>query len=395
MRYTAAVVPVIFEVVAAATLLIGGSNMGLRLADAPCQGGSITIREKAVVGLSAGTSAPSWALFKYPHVYAVDENSDKIHQLTFNSDNTTLTNSNRTVEGGGKGKVHLELSLDGKHMLAASFAGSSIDVYSIAEADGALTLVKTIASTGKIGPVQPNQAIPHPHQVAREGSGRFFFVPDLGTDTILVIDSQQDFKVNSQPTNKPGCGPRHGAFLSLNGPGASSHYALVCELTSTVILYALDISAEGIVGFKELQQLSTLSADRVAPFNLTAARAGEIAISGDNKSLYVSNRLTDGVADSISVFSISGTAADVKLALVGEPVSSGGVVPRMFSLSTDAAQKHIFVGNQNKGVGLRVLDRAVDGTLTFANTIQDVAMADFSSADDAPGPMFVQQITLG
>lgn len=354
------------------------------LADAPCEEGPITITTNTSL---PGGGGASWALFKAPNiVYAVNENSNTVHRFTFDKATNSLAHQEATE--GSSGTVHLELTSDGNHMLGAAFGAGMIDVYSVAE-DGVLGLVKSIPSTGELGPKKPNQNGPHPHQVAREGSGRFFFAPDLGTDKVLVIDSQNDFNVTTQHQAPAGCGPRHGSFLSLNGEeGLSSHYVLVCELTSTLILYSLDFSTEGTVVLTQLQETSTYGVD-FPPANATTAAAGEIAISNDNKSLYVSNRLTGNDTDSLSFFSVSGTGADVRLAFA-QAVPSGGAVPRMFSLSIDAAQETLYVANQNAGVGLRKLGRAETGVL--GEPLQDLPIDAFSAAGF--GPQFVQEVDL-
>ncbi|KAH8902947.1 putative isomerase YbhE [Coniochaeta sp. PMI_546] len=372
---------------AVSKLFIGGGPSGSVLA-ADFDGSSFKIVANNTI---AGTSA-SWLLFKEGtnQLYAVDENSNTTRLFNFDIATNTLTLVQNAT--GSSGVVFLEFTADRTNLLGASFGQGTVDVWDLAPDTGLLTLNDQLVSNDALGPNAARQNAPHPHQSLLDTSGRFFVVPDLGTDTLLVIDSAADVfdvtnRVRVQP---PGCGPRHGVFWPPVAPGAApaeaTHYFLVCEVLSLVVVFELDY-AGSTIQFTQVQTLSTFGED-FPPANATTAAAGEIQVSVDGKDVYVSNRLTGNATDSISHFGVEVSGAgDVSLGF-REAVSSGGSVPRMFSLAL-GAERFVFVTNQAGALGLVAFRRNADGSLD-PNPAASLPVSVFGL--DGFGPQFVQQI---
>lgn len=138
--------------------------------------------------------------------------------------------------------------------------------------------------------------------------------------------------------------------------------------------------------FKEVQSLSSFGAD-FPPANATAAAAGELVTTSCGKHLYVSNRLTGNTTDSISHFSIDANNAAAPLAFVDQ-VSSGGLIPRMFSLAADEGV--LFSTNQDGEGGLLALARdAKTGSLTEA-PVASLTVDKFGGPSF--GPQFVMEV---
>lgn len=123
------------------------------------------------------------------------------------------------------------------------------------------------------------------------------------------------------------------------------------------------------------------------PANATSASAGELVIDSANRNLYVSNRLTGNETDSISHFAIDVENASEPLTFMDQ-ISSGGLVPRMFSLSVDDTV--LFSTNQAGASGLLAFSKdAVTGSLTetpLASLTVDVF------GPQSSGPQFVMEI---
>lgn len=269
-----------------------------------------------------------------------------------------------------------------------------------------IQLLKQIPAGGTPGPVagrqdSPRKASPNPlvvctrplsrltadsdpHQALLDPSGRFFVVNDLGTDSILVLDGQNDFNISNRVTVEAGSGPRHGAFIPA-GADKATHYFLACEITSVVKAFELTYTGDNLE-FKEVQSLSSFGAD-FPPANATAAAAGELVASSCGKHLYVSNRLTGNATDSISHFSIDTGNAAAPLAFVDQ-ISSGGLIPRMFSLSAD--ESVLFSTNQDGENGLLALTRDLStGSLTEA-PVASLTVDRFGGPSF--GPQFVMEV---
>lgn len=325
------------------------------------------------------TGAPTWVEFVEPNLlYAVDEwdVGMRLFNLDIAGDGSASLSGPVAEANGSSGVVHLEFSQDGSRMVGAAYGGGSIDVWDVS--GGQLNLVKTIASEGELGPVKPNQAAPHPHEAVLDPSGRYFVVNDLGTDELLVIDSQDDAfdLVDSVKVEPAGCGPRHGVFYPADAAEAT-HYIVVCELANLVNVYELSYGADALT-FTEVQSVSTFESG-TAP---EGAAAGEIVLSPSGTDLYVSNRLVGGASDTLAHFSVDAA----ELTLVSE-VPSGGVLPRMFSLGLDGTE--LFVGNQNGPIGVAAFDINEDGSIAAEpKATLDVGLF----GGEGFGPPYIKQI---
>lgn len=256
-------------------------------------------------------------------------------------------------------------------------------------------MIKQIQSEEELGP-HDRQDTPRAHQAVLDPAGRYFAVTDLGTDSILLVDSANDAwdLVNVVRVPTPGCGPRHGAFLpSADDPTKASHYVVVCELANTVEIFAVTYDActqGGGIRLRPSQPaLSTLGGLLTNSSTSTAA-AGAIETSADGRHVYVSNRITGGATDSIAHFCAVPASAcfgGLKLQFAGL-ASSAGVNPRMFSLGNE--EDLLFSTNVAAGSGLLALPRdPSDGTLGET----PVASVDVETfGPEGFGPQFVLQV---
>ncbi|KAH8899000.1 6-phosphogluconolactonase [Thozetella sp. PMI_491] len=372
-----------------ATLLVGGGPTGL-ISLVEFDGTKFTTIAN---NTEAGTSA-SWQLFRpnSTQLYAVDENSGNTR--LFNIDAQTKQITKVQDAAGSTGVVFLEFNKDRTRMAGAAFGNSTLDFWDVSSPDGTLKLLKTIAVPTDVGPVTDRQAAPHPHQILLDPSGRFFVANDLGTDRVLVVDSLDDkFELtNSIKVPKAGAGPRHAAFFP---PGAdkATHYILLQEILSLIQVYKLDY-VDNTINFTPTQEISSFgNLALFGPANSTTASAGEIQITPDGKDIYVSNRLTGNATDSLAHFAVvQGAGGDITLEF-RDTVSSGGLIPRMFSLGLDAFSSTLFATNQGGASGLLAFTRDASGALS-PQPAASVALDVFAPAGTTNGPQFVQQIFL-
>ncbi|OBS28778.1 hypothetical protein FPOA_02714 [Fusarium poae] len=319
----------------------------------------------------------SWMAFAEPNLlYAVDENSNELRLFNLNLKTNQLNLT--TKKTGSTGVVHLEFNSDKSRMVGAAYGNGTIDVWNTK--DGGLELIKTIKSPGKLGPNKERQDTPHPHQANLDPSGRYFAVNDLGTDSVVLIDSKNDAFTAKNIPIEAGCGPRHGVFYP-RGQDKATHYIIACELSNQALVYSVTYKANTLA-LKHYQSISTYGKDAPAK-DIKKAAVGEIILSPSNKDVYISNRLSGQKTDSIARFTI----AECGTLTYAETVSSGGLLPRMMSFSLTA--KHIFVGNQNGTNGLVALKRGSDGKLV-EKPVGSLPGSVFGEA--LFGPQYVQQI---
>ncbi|KAL7949310.1 Lactonase, 7-bladed beta-propeller domain-containing protein [Trichoderma barbatum] len=326
---------------------------------------------------------PSWLAFVPPSsLYAVNDIAS--NTFLYNIDINGNTIKQVTNKQGSGGVVHLEVNKAQTRMLGAGYGSGKIDVWNIE--NGGLNLIKSIQSTGPLGPNKDRQDAPHPHQTVNDPTGRYFIVNDLGTDSILVVDSQNDaFNIVNRFAVVPaGAGPRHGLFWPI-GAAQPSQYFLLCEMKNVVIAYRVTYPNDGRgIAFETTQVLNTYGPNTNAP---AGSGAGELVLSPDNKYLYLSNRLTGQATDNIAhIKIIDQGAGNVRLLWINS-VSSGGSAPRMFSISNDG--NTLFVANQDGAFGVAAISRkADDGSLdtNFHGTISGGVFG------QGQGPQYIKQI---
>lgn len=308
----------------------------------------------------------------------------RARNVQFDPDTNDLTLVQNAT--GSSGVVFLELNQDKSILMGAAFGQGQIDVWDLDPDNGMLTLKKQIPAGGTPGPVTGRQDSPHPHEILLDPTGAFFVAPDLGTDSLLVIDSNEFEIVNRIDVAPAGNGPRHGSFFPL-GADKATHFFLACEIASLVKVFSLDYTEDGNLNFTEVQSLSTFGED-FPPADATTASAGELVIDQAGKNLYVSNRLTGNATDSVSHFAIDVDGApDAPLTFVDQ-ISSGGLTPRMFSLAK--GDDVLLSTNQDGENGLLAFTRDADtGSLT-EEPVASLALDVFGASNF--GPQFVMEV---
>jgi len=334
---------------------------------------------------------PSWMTPAHGGVYAVDENGNTTSYYAMDSSSGTLAAASGSV--GSSGVVHLEVSKDKKRMLGAAYGSQAIDVWDISDAKGGLKLLKTIPITDPPSgnsSHKPAQTLSHPHQTVLDPKGRFFLVNDLGTDSILVIDSDADkFEITSHIKLEPtGRGPRHGAFFTPNSAvELPTFYVVLTELSSEILVFQVDYAPPAGRGLGLVPVIAISSYGKAfPPANATSAAGGEILVvrrTGTVADVYVTNRLTGNATDSIARFELSVDPATGRPALdFKQSVDSLGLGPR--SIATDAAGKWLFATNMGGGVGLAAFKRDVATGEIEAKPVASVPATAFA-ADPAAG----------
>lgn len=259
------------------------------------------------------------------YLYAVQEVENGGVTAFRRRNDGSLERLNR-VESGSSGPCHCTVHPSGEYLFIAHYTGGAVSVVPIRE-DGGLDQPSDIIqhSGSSVHPERQTQS--HPHSITTGPDGRYLYVPDLGTDEIVVyeFDAQGTLDQLDTISIHPGAGPRHLAVH----PNERFVY-LINELDST--LTAFEHSA-GFGSFTEIETRSTLPSEYDGT-NFTA----EIHVHPNGNWLYGSNR----GHDSIAVFEIDSQSGE--LTTVGHRHTEGEW-PRHFAL--DATSRVCFAENQN------------------------------------------------
>ncbi len=237
---------------------------------------------------------------------------------------------------GGTEPAHVALDAARRLLYVTNYGGGSINIFRLAEADGAIVHPPIYTETFKEGSKvdKERQEAPHLH-------GTFLYkdlayVVDLGSDKIYAYKVKDNGATVGKAENfetavAAGAGPRHLAMDEKRGRAY-----LINELKNVLDVYDVD----GDSGKLTLAH----SMEYTIPFGKEGTRqyGAGIAVHPNGKFLYVSNR-GDGA---IVAFSLPEDGAKCPKQL--EAVESGGTWPRHFAISEDG--EHMLVADQFKHV---------------------------------------------
>lgn len=260
-------------------------------------------------------------------VFAVNENAPgQVSAFSFNKKTRSLSFID-SQSSKGNHPCYITVDKTGKWVIAGNYSSGNLAVFPFSK--GKLLAAKQIIQHTGSGPDSTRQLSPHVHGTFFKPGTNELFVPDLGTDKVMVYNlnpsSGQLFKPKiSRIESRPGSGPRHLDF----SPDRKSFYILH-ELTGSVTM----VRDSGLARFNVVQESSTLPVYYKGP-----AGSADIHVSPDGKFLYCSNR---GASNTIAIFSID-TKTGFITAVGHQPTQ--GTKPRNFNF--DPTGNFLLVANQ-------------------------------------------------
>jgi 6-phosphogluconolactonase len=282
-------------------------------------------------------------------LYSIGQRKDWLHPVVdaFSVDPVTGSLKLLTeVAAPASGDCHIQLSRDGKTLLAANYNDGSIATYPVLANGG----IKPYSSYIKQSlPKKPNS---NAHCIVPDPAGKFVLVANLGLDAIFsygynATKSPLTATIPASYALPTGTGPRHLTFSA-----DSKFVYLISELAGTVTVLSYNAPKGSL---STLQTISTL------PVGFKGRKwCAEIALSANGKFLYASNRADD---ETIAVFSVG---SDGKLTFLQRFHTASIHQPRHFAI--DPTGKWMLIGNAD---GNTVIVAKVDpakGTLTATST---------------------------
>ena len=330
------------------TLYVSGYGSEIQVFAFDAQTGSLTPQS----GVSGGIS-PSYLAFAPDrrHAYAVNEaegDDSKVLAFSIAQPSGELTQLDAEATGGS-GAPHLAVHPSGKWLAIAHYGSGHTSILPT-KADGRLGEV--VASNRG-----PNDDAEKAHQVVFDRSGKYLFVPCLGSDYVIQykFDAGQ-LSYNDPPTVAVAGGPRHLAF----DPAENYAYVL-SEHDSTITSFKYD-AASGKLSDPET----------IPSFERVKGASAHIVVHPSGKWLYVSNR----AENSIGRFSIDGRGRPHPVDFETDMIAT----PRDFSLDptgvwlisanqTGAENVLVFRIDPDGGRLTRTTVAAVGGQPTFTQAL--------------------------
>lgn len=242
-------------------------------------------------------------------VYAVTEVADG-GILAFEVDDA-LFEINRQVIGPAD-PCYCSVDPTGRYLFVAHYSGGAVSIIPIRNDGGLGKPTLTEHEGSSVHPAR--QTRPHPHSAVPGPDGEHLYVPDLGTDTVVVyriLFENGTLERRCAISVSAGAGPRHLEF----GPTGRRAY-LINEIDSTVSAFVRD---PGTGMLEHIDTASTLPSGYTGD-NITA----DIHVHPTGQWIYGSNR----GHDSIAIFE----ATDDGIELI-ETEPTLGDWPRSFVLS--------------------------------------------------------------
>ncbi|GJM32371.1 MAG: 6-phosphogluconolactonase [Saprospiraceae bacterium] len=228
----------------------------------------------------------------------------------------------------GLAPCHASVTTNGQLLIVTNYVGGVVTVLPIQTNGGLSHASDVIKLTGK-GP-DARQEGSHPHSVFLSKNGTFAYVPDLGTDKVMIYGiSYQTGEL--LPAQQPfvklqgGSGPRHLVFH----PYKNLLYVLN-ELNNTITTMTIDRVTGGLTA---IQAIRTIPADFKGK-----SYAADIHITPDGHLLYASNR----GHNSLAIFEVE--SENGRLISMGHEPTRGDF-PRNFMI--DDQGRFLLVANQN------------------------------------------------
>jgi 6-phosphogluconolactonase len=325
-----------------------GDSEGLYTYEVTVEDGGFDLQLHAVTPLQDN---PSF-LTVHPtdkYLYTVHEVEDGGVTAFRREDDGSLHRLNHEPSGAG-GPCHCSVHPSGDYLLVAHYTDAVVSVLPIRDSGDVSPPSDTVHHNGS-SIHSERQTQSHPHSITPGPKGRYLYVPDLGTDEIVVYELNDGTleHIESVPT-QTGAGPRHIVFHP------SGRFAYVInELNSTLTAFELT---------PEEPSLDNITAVSTLPETYNGNNAAaDVHVHPSGQWVYGSNR----GHDSIAVFAID---QDSGIPTTVDHQWTGGEWPRNFTL--DATGGLLFAENQrsNSIVGFRISETT--GTLERTNDTVDL-----------------------
>jgi len=204
-------------------------------------------------------------------------------QISDDKTSLKLLNTQPTGDGGA---CHLATDRRGRCLFTAQYGTGTVAVFPL-DKNGHIKPRSALVKHFGSGPNESRQEGPHPHWVGTDQQNKYLFVPDLGTDKVVIYKMDLEsgtIALRGDGGCPAGSGPRHFVFH----PNGKFAY-VVNELAISVTAFAYDAAAGTLTA---IQTTDSLPED----LRELQSSAAEICIRPDGKYLFASTRGHDSVS---------------------------------------------------------------------------------------------------
>lgn len=319
--------------------------------------------------------APTWAgLVEEDRLYTVDPGSSSLTEYNLDTYNSILE---PLYEADSRPELsHLAFNQDATRLVASAAFGNGVEVWDIS--DGLATKIKDVSIGDEHAWSGSNQAVLDP-------TGRYFFVSNLGTIDITVIDTKDDAYTIASTigVGYSYCEPIAGVFYP-PGAAVATHYIASCYSSaygSAVQLYALTYKENSIRADIKGYELTFEWSSNVTHYGL----GGQIIAVDDD--VYIATGDSTEKEDLIIQFKMEQRNGTMAIRRESRTLV-GGLDTSTFALTDDG--KDLLVANRAGENAITVLRRKKNGRL-HSKPVATVPMSFFGPNED-DGPLFIGQV---
>ncbi|KAI0846356.1 putative isomerase YbhE [Daldinia vernicosa] len=340
---------------------------------------------------------PSSILFKEPNLlYAVNEIGTDTNMLRLVPNTSVAPDaigfdrlSFVTNAHGSFGGNYLAFNTDKTRMVETCFSSGRIDVWDTSAADR-IVLKRSIRTRTENGNQWPHQRRPGPRQAILEPTGRFFIIPNPGTDSLHVMDTKDDKYEITGITGVPyTISPESIACITHGG----TPYLVVAGGLSTAIALMRMEYTDTTIRFTTIHWGH--AGRRWDPGEIIMSSFLGLEVAKNQRDIYLWNRFPGEPGGHIAYFRLTEDGGSLGLTHI-DHIPTPDIQPRMVSLSGDDKQEFAFVANEDGESGLIVFRRdPTTGRLdpnpvaTFPN---DLLVPYGASRDILRGVQFVREL---
>lgn len=287
--------------------------------------------ELRLVGGIKGIENPSYLALSTDStvLYAASEKGEgEILMYQINPETRELHLLDRKSTGGGA-PCYVQLTPDGKHLLASNYTGANINVFAVGDQGALAEMTGEVKHTGS-GTDPDRQDAPHPHSAVSSLDNHHVYVSDLGLDKVFTYRLEDNGTLTEEgATELPAqSGPRHLIFH----PNGQLAYG-INELNSTVTAYGRN---------PEDGQLEIIGHVSTLPEDFTGENTGgDIRISPCGRFVYASNRGHNSLVH-YNIDELTGELSPIEWVTVkGETPRNVAVVPGGYILVSNQDSNNI------------------------------------------------------
>ncbi|KAK6956616.1 hypothetical protein Daesc_001895 [Daldinia eschscholtzii] len=251
---------------------------------------------------------------------------------------------------GSFGGRHLAFNADKTRMVETCHETGEIDIWDISAGNNVPRLMKTLQGADQTDPRKTYY--PVPSQTILDPTGRYFIIANPGNNSLAIIDTKNDrYEIAGIVVIPEKISP--GAIACITSGG--THYLIIVGQINTAIALVRMEYTDKLLKFTTVQTGQARKMEDGGQ-HTTMPFAG-LVVASNQRDIYIWNRFSNDRSGHIGHFTLDQDAERRAHIRFVENIPTGGIQPRMLSLSSDDNQEFAIVANETGDAGIAAFRR--------------------------------------